>query len=94
MRINELKAITDIMKWITGLYNDKIDHISANITDSTHVKVIFERNIIEDNDDFFIALLDLNLPDAPDGEIVDYVLSKNIVFLQYLLTIGLLIYYN
>ncbi|MDY6056371.1 MAG: response regulator, partial [Campylobacter lanienae] len=36
-------------------------------------------NIIEDNDDFFIALLDLNLPDAPDGEIVDYVLSKNIL---------------
>lgn len=34
---------------------------------------------IEDNDDFFIALLDLNLPDAPDGEIVDYVLSKNIL---------------
>ena len=50
MRINELKAITDIMEWITGLYNDKIDHISANITDSTHVKVIFERNIIEDNE--------------------------------------------
>ena len=50
MRINELKAITDIMEWITGLYNDKIDHISANITDSTHVKVIFERNIIEDSE--------------------------------------------
>ena len=50
MRINELKAITDILTWITGLYNDKIDHISANITDSTHVKVIFERNIIEDNE--------------------------------------------
>lgn len=37
------------------------------------------RDIIEDNDDFFIALLDLNLPDAPNGEIVDYVLSKNIL---------------
>ena len=49
MRINEVKVITDIMEWITGLYNDKIDHISANITDSTHVKVIFERNIIEDS---------------------------------------------
>jgi len=34
--------------------------------------------ILEDNDDFFIALLDLNLPDAPNGEIVDFVLSKNI----------------
>jgi len=27
---------------------------------------------------FFIGLLDINLPDAPDGEIVDIVLSKNI----------------
>ncbi len=35
-------------------------------------------NILEENDDFFIALLDLNLPDAPDGEVVDLVLSYNI----------------
>ncbi len=34
--------------------------------------------ILEENDDFFIALLDLNLPDAPDGEIVDFVLSQGI----------------
>jgi diguanylate cyclase (GGDEF)-like protein len=27
---------------------------------------------------YFIALLDVNLPDAPDGEIVDYVLSKGV----------------
>jgi len=27
---------------------------------------------------YFIALLDMNLPDAPDGEIVDYVLSKGV----------------
>ncbi|AGZ82030.1 diguanylate cyclase [Campylobacter fetus] len=37
------------------------------------------RDIIDDNDDFFIALLDLNLPDAPNGEIVDYIISKNIL---------------
>ena len=48
MRINELKAITDIMNWITGLYNDKIDHISALIEDSSHMRIIFERNIIVD----------------------------------------------
>nr|WP_315062535.1 diguanylate cyclase [uncultured Campylobacter sp.] len=28
--------------------------------------------------DYFIALLDLNLPDAPNGEIVDYVISKGL----------------
>ncbi len=33
------------------------------------------QEIIEDNDDFFITLCDLNLPDAPNGEIVDFVLS-------------------
>jgi diguanylate cyclase (GGDEF)-like protein len=31
--------------------------------------------IITENDDFFITLCDLNLPDAPNGEIVDFVLS-------------------
>lgn len=35
-------------------------------------------NILEDRDDFFVALLDVNLPDAPNGEIVDLVLSRNI----------------
>ncbi len=37
------------------------------------------KDILEENDDFFIALLDLNLPDAPNGEIVDYVLSLGIL---------------
>lgn len=36
------------------------------------------RSILEDDKDFFVALLDLNLPDAPSGEIVDYVLEKRI----------------
>ena len=35
-------------------------------------------DIINENDDFFIALCDLNLPDAPNGEIVDFVLSKGL----------------
>ncbi len=30
------------------------------------------------NSNYFLGLLDLNLPDAPMGEIVDFVLSKNI----------------
>lgn len=34
---------------------------------------------IERNPEFFLALLDLNLPDAPDGEIVDFMLDKNIL---------------
>ena len=32
----------------------------------------------EHDDDFFAALVDLNLPDAPDGEVVDFILGRKI----------------
>ncbi len=35
--------------------------------------------LISKHNNYFISLLDLNLPDAPDGEIVDYVLSEGIL---------------
>ena len=35
-------------------------------------------NLVEKNSDYFVALLDLNLPDAPDGEVVDMILSHKI----------------
>ncbi len=34
--------------------------------------------LIAQHSDIFAALVDINLPDAPNGEVVDYVLSKNI----------------
>ncbi|MDH5516481.1 MAG: diguanylate cyclase [Gammaproteobacteria bacterium] len=37
-------------------------------------KIIVEQS----SQSFFLAILDLNLPDAPDGEIVDYMLAKQI----------------
>ncbi len=33
---------------------------------------------VDKSKDYFIALLDLNLPDAPNGEVVDYMLKKKI----------------
>lgn len=36
------------------------------------------RALVKEDDDYFVALLDLNLPDAPDGEIVDMILSHKI----------------
>jgi len=36
------------------------------------------KTILEKDNDFFVALLDLNLPDAPDGEVVDMVLEYKI----------------
>ena len=32
----------------------------------------------EHGGDFFAAIVDLNLPDAPDGEVVDYTLEKKL----------------
>ncbi|UJX42567.1 diguanylate cyclase [Desulfovibrio sp. JY] len=39
-------------------------------------RYILEEN--PDNDTFFVALLDLHLPDCPDGGIVDYVISRGV----------------
>lgn len=36
------------------------------------------QNLVENSSDYFVALLDLNLPDAPDGEVVDMILSHKI----------------
>lgn len=48
-------------------------------------QVIYASNLVEaqaayeqHKDDFFAAIVDLNLPDAPDGEVVDFALSKKI----------------
>ena len=34
--------------------------------------------LVENEKDYFVALLDLNLPDAPEGEVVDMILSHKI----------------
>jgi diguanylate cyclase (GGDEF)-like protein len=36
------------------------------------------KSLVEKDSDYFVALLDLNLPDAPDGEVVDMILSYKI----------------
>jgi len=35
-------------------------------------------SLVEKDSDYFVALLDLNLPDAPDGEVVDMILKHKI----------------
>lgn len=61
------KAVT---KGIEGRHGLKV--ISAR--SMAEAKVLIE----EHRSNFFLALLDLTLPDAPDGEIVDYVAAKGI----------------
>ncbi len=34
--------------------------------------------LVAKNKNYFLALLDLNLPDAPDGEVVDFMISKKV----------------
>ena len=36
------------------------------------------QSLLSSGDGYFIALLDLNLPDAPDGEVVEYMLTKKV----------------
>lgn len=59
--------------------------LKTSIEVNTEFKVVIAENYAESIEliesgqyDFFASLLDLNLPDAPDGEVVDYVLSYNI----------------
>jgi diguanylate cyclase (GGDEF)-like protein len=56
------------------------ERIESELHFETNAAFTFEeaKSILEVNADFFVAILDLNLPDAPNGEIVDFVLSKQI----------------
>ncbi|WP_229855136.1 diguanylate cyclase [Candidatus Sulfurimonas marisnigri] len=56
--------------------------ISKKITSELNVKVDIAYNFSESklflkSYKYFLTLLDLNLPDAPNGEVVDYALSKD-----------------
>jgi len=53
--------------------------ISQNIEFEADVAhTLKEAQALVSKNDYFIALLDLNLPDAPDGEVVDFMLTKKI----------------
>ncbi|MGP1485095.1 MAG: GGDEF domain-containing response regulator [Campylobacter sp.] len=52
--------------------------ISDMIIDVAHDFAEAKAEISEHKDEYFMTILDLNLPDAPNGEIVDYVLSQGL----------------
>lgn len=57
--------------------------IARKIANNTEFEVdiaytLKEAQTLVGNSSYFMALLDLNLPDAPNGEVVDYMLSKKI----------------
>ena len=54
--------------------------ISQNIDFEVHIAHTLEeaQSLVSGKNKYFLTLLDLNLPDAPNGEIVDYMHSKKI----------------
>ncbi len=75
--MNERILLVDNNKALSKLVKKKIEeNLDFDIIQSYTLKETKE--ILEDNDDFFIALLDTNLPDASDEEVIDVLQSYNI----------------
>ena len=69
--------IVEDNKALSKLIGKKITQNSEFDVDRAH-SLKEAQAFIAKNKNYFLALLDLNLPDAPDGEVVDYALSKKI----------------
>jgi diguanylate cyclase (GGDEF)-like protein len=64
-------------KALSKLMNKKLE-MTLGATVAVAYTLEETRDILKDDREFDFALLDLNLPDAPNGEVVDYVLSYKI----------------
>ena len=76
MEKNKILIVEDnkaLVKLIAKKMEDKVE-MDIDIAHSLAEAQAFLTNPKE----YFIALLDLNLPDAPNGEVVDYVISKGL----------------
>lgn len=75
---SEKILIVDDNKTLAKLIARKMQN-SVNLGVDVAYDFAEAKELIEENDNYFLALLDLNLPDAPNGEIVDYAISKGIL---------------
>lgn len=76
MEKNKILIVEDnkaLAKLIAKKMEDKVE-MDIDIAHSLAEAQAF----LTDPKEYFIALLDLNLPDAPNGEVVDYVISKSL----------------
>ncbi len=76
MEKNKILIVEDnkaLAKLIAKKMEDKVE-MDIDIAHSLAEAQAF----LTDPKEYFIALLDLNLPDAPNGEVVDYVISKGL----------------
>jgi diguanylate cyclase (GGDEF)-like protein len=70
--------LVEDMKFFNSLV---VKHVKRNldievVSCTTYAEAV--EALMADTQDYFLAVLDLNLPDAPDGEIVDLVISHQI----------------
>lgn len=63
-----------VMKVIRHLARDTLEFNTLYATDFSQAKALYEQY----SESIFATLVDLNLPDAPNGEIVDYMLDKRL----------------
>lgn len=70
--------VVDDNKSLSKLIAKKMSVSTDMIVDVAHDFTQAKALISENKKDYFMALLDLNLPDAPNGEIVDYAISQGL----------------
>ena len=70
-----------------------INQLNTNVESASSMQQSAEI-INSQPDQFFLAILDLNLPDAPNGEIIDFVMGKNIPVIVLTGTLDLETNYN
>lgn len=63
-----------VMKVLRHLVQTELPHEAVYATSMAQTEALYTQH----HGDFFAALVDLNLPDAPNGEVVDFILSKKI----------------
>lgn len=76
--MNERVLLVEDNKTLAKLLAKKLESSIGIAVDVAH-SMYEAQTLIANYGNYFIGILDLNLPDAPNGEIVDYVLSKNIL---------------
>jgi diguanylate cyclase (GGDEF)-like protein len=66
--VEDSDVVTKVMRHLLVQYPQYQPVYATSMTQTQNM-------VAEHQNDFFAALVDLNLPDAPDGEVVDYLLS-------------------
>ena len=69
--VEDSSMVMKVIRHVAQQHNDFEFFYAENFTQA-------KKLIEDDGEQFFAALVDLNLPDAPDGEVVDYALERKI----------------